>query len=159
MRVLHAAATLALVAVATTSLLEAAPLPAARVRRAANIGPSNATDWSAKLVGRDGRKVSGIAVAKASPDGKGTDISVTVEGDTPGATRPWHVHSGSCTQAGGVVGGARAYSAIVVDIQGNGRTKATIPVLLADTASYYVNIHDATTAMGIIVACGNLQRN
>lgn len=158
MRVLHAAATLALVAVATTSLLEAAPRPAARVRRAAAMGLNNVADWSAKLVGRDGRKVRGTAVAKVSPDGKATEISVTIEGDTPGATRPWHVHSGSCTQAGGVVGGARAYSAIVMDIQGNGRTTATIPVLLADTARYYVNIHDAATAMGIIVACGDLAR-
>ncbi|GAB1341540.1 CHRD domain-containing protein [Gemmatimonas sp.] len=158
MRVLHAAATLALVAVATTSLLEAAPLPAARVRPVTAEHQHRAAAWSAKLVGRDGRKVSGTAVAQTSADGKGTDVSVTLEGDTPGATRPWHVHSGSCTQAGGVVGGARAYTAIAMDVQGNGRTKATIPTLLADTAHYYVNIHDATTAMGIIVACGELVR-
>jgi hypothetical protein len=29
---------------------------------------------------------------------------------------------------------------------------------LADTTTYYVNIHDASAAMGIIVACGDLKK-
>jgi superoxide dismutase, Cu-Zn family len=154
MRVLHAAATLALVAIATTSILEAAPLPRAMAHRV-RLATLRA-ELTAKLEGRDGRKVAGMATARPGADGKSTDISVTFEGDTPGATRPWHVHSGSCKQAGGVVGGARAYSPIAVDIKGQGRGTASIPLLLADTATYYVNIHDSAAAMSIIVACGDL---
>lgn len=159
MRVLRAAATLALVALATTSILEAAPLPetvASRLRSAAS--NRGRADWAATIEGRDGRKVRGSAVATPAADGKGMQITVTFEGDTPGATRPWHVHSGSCKQSGGVVGGGRAYTPIAVDGKGQGRGTATIPVLLADTATYYVNIHDAAAAMNIIVACGDLVR-
>jgi hypothetical protein len=33
-----------------------------------------------------------------------------------------------------------------------------LAVALADTTTYYVNIHDASAAMGIIVACGDLKK-
>ncbi len=115
-------------------------------------------DLVAKLQGKDGRKVTGSATAVPSADGTSTVVSVSVEGDTPGATRPWHVHAGSCAKSGGVVGGARPYTPMVIDMQGRGSAKATVPVLLADTATYYVNVHDAAAAMGIIVACGDLQK-
>jgi len=102
--------------------------------------------------------VTGTATATTAADGKSTEIAVTIEGDTPGATRPWHVHAGSCRQSGGVVGGGRAYTPLAIDVRGNGKGTATVPVLLADSATYYVNIHDAASAMNIIVACGDLAR-
>ncbi|MCA2991002.1 CHRD domain-containing protein [Gemmatimonas sp.] len=151
MRVLQAAATLALVAVATSSLLEAATLPAGRVKSAM-------AEWVATLQGRDGRKVTGSASARLAADGKSTEVTVTIDGDTPGATRPWHIHTGSCRQSGGVFGGGRAYTPIAVDAKGQGRATATVPAVPADSATYYVNIHDAATAMNIIVACGDLTR-
>ena len=150
MRTLHVASLLAFVAVATSSLLEAAPIPVWVTRDRAR------ANWTARLEGRDGRKVRGTASARPSADGKGTDVTVSLEGDTPGATRPWHVHSGRCGQSGGVVGGGRAYTPMSIDAKGNGQASATVPVPLADTSHYYVNIHDAATAMGIIVACGDL---
>ncbi len=114
------------------------------------------SDWTAQVAGRDGRKVSGTATAKPTADGKGSDVQVTITGDTPGATRPWHIHTGSCAASGGVVGGGRAYTPMTIDAKGNGSAKATLTVPLADTATYYVNIHDAAAAMGVIVACGDL---
>lgn len=157
MRVLHAAVTLALVAAATSSLLEAATLADdASARRRTGQAPQAA--WAATLEGKEGRKVSGRATAAPSADGAGTEITVSIDGDTPGATRPWHVHSGTCRQGGGVVGGPRAYPPLVVDIKGQSRGSATIAVPLADTAAYYVNIHDSAAAMSIIVACGDLRR-
>lgn len=115
-------------------------------------------DWTAVVSGKDGRKVTGTALAKPNADGTGTDITVSIDGDTPGATRPWHVHVGSCTKGGPVLGGARAYTPMSIDGKGQGSAKATVSLPLADTATYYVNIHDAATAMGIIVACGDLQK-
>ena len=153
MRAPYAAVTLTLVTVAVSSLLEAAP-PTGRPHATR----ASRTEYAATLAGRDGRKITGAATARSSADGKGTEVTVTLDGDTPGATRPWHVHSGSCKQSGGVVGGGRAYSPIVIDAKGQGKGTATIPVSLADTATYYVNIHDAAAAMGIIVACGDLAK-
>jgi superoxide dismutase, Cu-Zn family len=115
-------------------------------------------NWSATLAGLEGRKVTGTATAKPAADGAGTDVTVTLDGDTPGATRPWHIHAGTCTKSGGVVGGGRAYTPLAIDSKGHGAGKATLAVALADTGSYYVNIHDASSAMGIIVACGDLIR-
>lgn len=115
-------------------------------------------DWAATLTGREGRKVSGTATAVPTADGKGLDVSVQLTGDTPGAIRPWHVHVGSCAKSGGVFGGGRAYSPITIDAKGNGSAKATVPAVFADTSTYYVNIHDAATAMSIIVACGDLTK-
>jgi hypothetical protein len=157
MRVLSAAGTLALVAVATSSMLEAATVsrgPALRDGRRER----TRTEWAARLAGREGRKVTGAATAKPTADGTGTLVTVTLDGDTPGATRPWHVHTGSCRQSGGVVGGGRAYTPLVVDAKGQASGTATIPVPLADSASYYVNIHDSAAAMGVIVACGDLTK-
>jgi Cu-Zn family superoxide dismutase len=116
------------------------------------------TEWSARLSGKDGRKVSGAATAVPAPDGAGTVISISLEGDTPGATRPWHVHSGSCAASGGVVGGGRAYMPLTIDAKGKATGKATIAVALPDTGAFYVNIHDAAAAMNVIVACGDLAR-
>lgn len=129
------------------------------VARALPHGPrarSAARDWTATLVGRDGRKVTGTATARPAADGTSTDVVVTIDGDTPGATRPWHIHAGSCAKGGGVVGGGRAYTPIGIDLKGHGSATAKLPVLLADTTTYYVNIHDAAAAMNIIVACGDL---
>ena len=116
------------------------------------------TDYVASLTGKDGRKAHGSAVVTSTNDGTGTEVTVTLADDTPGATRPWHIHTGSCEKSGGVVGGARAYAPIVINDKGQGAGKATLAVALADTTTYYVNIHDAAAAMGIIVACGDLKR-
>jgi hypothetical protein len=56
------------------------------------------------------------------------------------------------------VGGGRAYVPIAINDKGQGTGKATLAVALADTTTYYVNIHDASAAMGIIVACGDLKK-
>lgn len=115
-------------------------------------------EWAASIVGREGRKVTGRATAKPTADGKGTDIAVMLAGDTPGATRPWHVHVGSCATGGPVYGGGRAYAPMAVDSNGESSAKATIAVPLSDTVGYYVNVHDAAAAMSIIVACGDLRK-
>lgn len=121
-------------------------------------GRVHVAEWSATVSGKDGRKVSGMATARPTADGTGTEVAVTLDGDTPGATRPWHIHTGSCAQSGGVVGGGRAYAPMAIDAKGHAAAKATLAVALADTGSYYVNIHDAAAAMGIIVACGDLKK-
>lgn len=114
-------------------------------------------DWTATLAGKDGRKVTGSAAVK--PAGAGVEVTVTLDGDTPGATRPWHIHTGSCAKSGGVFGAARAYSPIVIDLKGHGSATAKLEAPPSDTATYYVNIHDSGAAMGTIVACGDLAKH
>jgi hypothetical protein len=125
---------------------------------AIRVAATHVQDWAATLAGKDGRKLTGAATAKSNADGTGTDVTVTIDGDTPGATRPWHIHAGSCAKSGGVVGAGRAYTPMTIDGKGHGSATAKLTVLLADTTTYYVNIHDAAAAMGIIVACGDLTK-
>ncbi len=115
-------------------------------------------DYVATLAGKDGRKVHGTATVTPSKAGDSTEVLVTLDDDTPGATRPWHIHAGTCEKGGGVVGGGRAYPPIVIDDKGHGTGKAKLAMVLSDTTTYYVNIHDAAAAMGIIAACGDLKK-
>lgn len=136
-------------ALAATLALAAVSIAATAIAR---------VEWVGTIAGKDGRKITGIATVKATADGAGSEVQVTLDGDTPGATRPWHIHSGSCAKSGGVVGGARAYTPMAIDPKGHGSAKATLPQALPDTGTYYVNIHDASAAMSIIVACGDLAK-
>jgi superoxide dismutase, Cu-Zn family len=115
-----------------------------------------AMKWEGALKGNGESKITGAIAVMPAGDGK-AEATVTFDGDTPGVTRPWHVHIGSCAKGGGVLGGGAAYAPIVVDDKGKGASKAMLPVAAPDTGSYYVNIHESRANMGSIVACGDLK--
>jgi hypothetical protein len=117
-----------------------------------------ATSWKGKVTGRGDSKITGDAAITPSADGTGAEVNVMIMGDTPGATRPWHIHIGSCAAPGGVLGGGRSYTPITIDGSGHGMSKATLPVAVPDSGSYYVNIHESAGNMGSIVACGDLTK-
>lgn len=112
-------------------------------------------EWEGKLAGKDGSKITGEATMKEGEDGKSTVVELMLVGDENGATRPWHVHVGSCAKGGGVFGGGKSYTPVATS-GGHGMSKATLPVAVPDTGSYYVNIHESASNMGKIVACGDL---
>ena len=112
-------------------------------------------DYTATITGKDGAAIHGSAMAKT--DAKTTEVEVKLMGDAAGSVRPWHIHVGSCEKAGGVFGGGRSYTPITIDDKGDGTSKATVPVALPDTGTYYVNIHESAANMGKIVACGDLK--
>ena len=113
------------------------------------------TDYAATITGKDGAAVHGSGTAKSEE--KTTEVEVKLIGDVAGSVRPWHIHTGSCAASGGVFGGARAYTPITIDAKGNGMAKVTLPVAMADTGKYYVNIHESSANMSKIVACGDLK--
>lgn len=113
--------------------------------------------WSGMIMGKEPSMIHGNATMKAGKDAGSTEVAVKFSGDAGAGTRPWHVHMGSCAKAGGVFGGGRSYTPLTVDAKGNAESKATLAVALPDTGSYYVNIHESSTAMATIVACGDLK--
>jgi hypothetical protein len=119
---------------------------------------AGAVSWKGKVTGRGGSKLTGDVSITPTADGKGAEVNVMIMGDTPGVTRPWHIHIGSCTQRGGVLGGGAAYTPIAVDGSGHGMSKAILPVAVPDTGSYNVNIHESASNMGTIVGCGDLSK-
>ena len=114
-------------------------------------------EYDAKIMGKDGSKITGTAVMKSTADDKGTEIDLKLMGVEASGTHPWHVHTGSCAKSGGVWGGGANYKPIVADAKGAGESKATIAMAVPDTGSYYVNIHESSTNMAKIVACGDLK--
>ncbi len=113
--------------------------------------------WSGMVMGNGDSKIHGTATMKAGKDAATTEVDVKYSGDTPSTARPWHVHIGSCAKGGGVLGGGKSYTPFAGDAKGAAESKATLPVALPDTGSYYVNIHESSTNMAKIVACGDLK--
>src|SRR5262245_41498967 len=73
-------------------------------------------DFSATLAPTVGYQVRGTANAVASLGRTG--VTVEIDGATPGAHHPWHVHQGKCGSNGPVVGKAADYPVIDVDADG-----------------------------------------
>ena len=88
----------------------------------------------------------------------GTSAELTLTGDQAGATRPWRIHKGTCTNDQGVVGEASAFPSVSIGTDGKGAAKATLPAPLAADGAYFVAVHASASDMKTIVACGALTR-
>ena len=127
-------------------------VPHGAVRHEQTPAPSRDSTITTLLTGPLGsRSLSGTATLS------GTTIRVTLSGDRPGATRPWHIHRGPCNRDEGVVAATGAYQSIVVDSRGEGSATATLVAPLTPGVRHVVEVHDTTagTALGVI-ACGTL---
>lgn len=114
-------------------------------------------EWFASLEAQAGfAGVSGVAAAFVTP--ALTVVSVAVEGATPGAVLPWHIHFGTCDDDQGIVGGAAAYPALQINATGNATASANVAVGLQAGADYFVNVHAAPDDLSTIVACGELEQ-
>ena len=115
--------------------------------------------WKASLDSQNGSKVSGSAEVKA----KSTDstmMSVKIKNGMAATVYAWHMHNGSCTAGGDVVGVATAYPQITTDSTGEGRSEASLAVAPPNTGAYSVHVHAPSTdskAIGQTVACGDLK--
>ena len=112
--------------------------------------------WDGMVQGRGASKIRGLIEMVGGKVTGTTAVEVQYTGDAPGAARAWHVHVGSCAKGGAILGGANAYQSLTVDAKGAAKGKATLRVPLPESGSYYVNIHESSTSMGKIIACGDL---
>jgi hypothetical protein len=111
---------------------------------------------TAKLAPIGGATVAGTATVEPGKGTNTTHVTISLTGGTPGATYPWHVHTGKCPGGTGVAGPATAYKPITVDQSGKGSADITVPVALDDNGAYSVNVHKSPTEMGTYVSCGDL---
>jgi len=85
-----------------------------------------------------------------------THVTVNITGGTPGATYPWHVHDGKCTDANApIVGAATAYPPLVAGADGRATATADIATNLSEARNYIINVHASPTNLATIVACGD----
>ena len=112
--------------------------------------------WDGMVMGRGGSKIRGLMEMVGGKVAGTTSVEVTYSGDTPGATRSWHVHRGSCAKGAAILGIANAYTPLRVDAKGAVAAKATLRVTLPDSGSFYLDIHESPVAGAKLVACGEL---
>ena len=116
------------------------------------------TQYSANLAAMNGSTVHGTATVHSMAPGQ-TMVEVQLSGATSGATYPWHIHNGSCSDGmTPIVGSAQLYTALGASGDGTASVTTTIPVTLDPAQRYHVNVHASPTDMGTIVACGDLTR-
>lgn len=119
--------------------------------------------WNAALKPMSGFNVSGTAAVTPSATNAGgatggQTATVTLTQGAAGAVYPWHVHKGTCSAQGPIVGAASDYPPLTVGSDGAANALARISTKLDQGQSYYVNIHKSATEMGTIVACGELAK-
>ncbi|WP_310571368.1 hypothetical protein [Gemmatimonas sp.] len=112
--------------------------------------------WAGMVLGTNGSKIRGEVEMLAGKDAGTSVVEVSYARDAAGAVRPWHVHVGSCARGGPVLGAASAYPLLRVDGTGAAEGKATLRLMLPDSGSFYLNVHESASAMSKIVACGDL---
>ena len=112
--------------------------------------------WDGMVLGKTGSTIRGLTEMVGGKEKGTTAVSISYKGDVPGATRPWHVHTGSCKKGGAVFGSATAYAALTVNAAGAAEGKGTLRVALPDSGEFYVNVHESPTKMGAVIACGDL---
>jgi len=112
--------------------------------------------WTATLAPVGASKVAGTAsVAPGSAAGTAV-ATISITGGTPGATYPWHVHTGKCGPGGGVVGLGSAYKPLTVGADGTAKGTANLSVAVPSSGDFHVNVHASSSDMATIVSCGNL---
>ena len=156
MRLLHALPALALLGACgpTYSSTGSSTTPAP----AANTSMADMAHYSANLAAMSGSTVHGTATIR-SMDNVQQTVQLQISGGTPGATYPWHIHTGSCSDGmTPIVGAPQSYTALGTSGDGTASLMVTIPVTLNDRQPYHVNIHASPANMGTIVACGDLTR-
>ena len=82
--------------------------------------------------------------------------SIELDGDLPGAVRPWHVHFGTCSTGGAIVGPPADYPPLAIAASGSASASASIEFELGANAAYHVNVHLSPDEMGTLIACGDL---
>jgi hypothetical protein len=116
--------------------------------------PGAAEGWKGTLNPVGGSGISGTATGTTGNDM--THVTVNISGGQAGATLPWHVHEGKCTEASApVVGPMTAYPPLVVGADGRATAEATLSLKLNEAKDYIINVHASPTNLGTIVACGD----
>ncbi|HET6617443.1 MAG TPA: hypothetical protein VFH69_06505 [Gemmatimonadota bacterium] len=106
--------------------------------------------------GNTGPNAEGIVRGGA----EATTIHIDLDSGEPGATYPWHIHSGECADSQPpVVGSTDAYPPIQVGDDGEGDAEATIAATLDPNGDYIVNVHLSPTQLDSIVSCGELVKS
>lgn len=155
-RSVGAAALCCAAAACATSGSQVAPGSASSSASAPAVSVQGQPVWRGMLMPMNGSTVSGTVMVRPVSDAQ-TQATVTLAGAAPGSVLPWHIHSGTCAQPGGIVGPPTAYTAASVGADGTGTVVVTLPFATPTSGAYSVNVHASPSDMGTYVACADLK--
>ena len=134
-----------------------APAPATGApTAAATPAPSGAPAWQGEFQSQNGVSLAGTVAVNPTADGQ-TLVTVALTRAPGAGDYPWHVHTGSCTEQGSIVGDPSAYPRLAADSSGTARAEFTLPYATPSTGSYSVFVHRSPTQMGMIIGCADLR--
>lgn len=122
---------------------------------------SSSDQWSASLAPTGSGTISGTATAEGVGSADSTLVKISIQGATPNATLPWHIHNGACGSTKAVLGSESAYPKLMTSSAGTAEASVTLAVRPSKTAAYAVQVHQGTAAPdkpgSDVVACGDLK--
>ena len=122
---------------------------------------SPSDQWSAALGPSNGGTVSGTATAEGVGTTDSTRVKISIHGAKPNTSLPWHIHHGSCSAAGPVLGSPTGYPKLQTTGTGSADGLVTLPVRPSKSGSYAVLVHGAAAAPAKpgsdVIACGDLR--
>lgn len=111
--------------------------------------------WTAQLEPKGDAMIKGSAQVETT-DSTSATARISIEGGKEGTQHPWHVHTGTCDNAGPPLGGAASYTPLTVGSDGRAEGQATVTAAFSDSGSYAVNVHRSTSD-NTVISCGTLR--
>jgi hypothetical protein len=87
-----------------------------------------------------------------------TEATLTLSGAPPRTAHAWYVQLGECGHDRGILVGPQAYTPIVADDQGEGRSTVTLPFTVPTNGQFFVTIRQSESEASAVIACGNLTK-
>lgn len=112
-------------------------------------------EWVATLA-PEGGFVGLEGTVSAVTMGHSTTAVAQIEGSTPGAIHPWHIHRGECGSGGPILGEREGYRPLRVAEDGRAEASATVNIQLDPEVEYHINVHESPDETGTVIACGSL---
>lgn len=116
-------------------------------------GPTDTT-WQATLIAMIPHdRLSGDVAVLSQSDR--LSATIRINNAPPGTTLTWQLRTGSCDQAGDLLGGRAVYPALTADSLGAASAVTVVDAHLNSDGQYQASVLDASDTL---VACGELQR-
>lgn len=116
-------------------------------------GPAH--KWTAILQPGSDSILAGTAVVE-EVNADTLTAQIQISGAKPGATVSWHIHRGSCTDKGAILGVEDAYPELKVGPDGKATGGVTLAGALPAQGEYSIAVHKSTADM-TVVSCGGLK--
>jgi hypothetical protein len=113
--------------------------------------------WTATL-SSPSAAVRGSATLAPGITYRESEATLTLSGTAPSAVHAWYVQLGECGHDRGILVGPQAYTPIVADAQGDGRSTVTLPFTVPTSGQFFVTVRQSESEASAVMACGNLTK-